>query len=798
MASDTPIQYAAHVATLAVRNGISTGDTSSRPASFKLIGITLAVTSGVFIGISFVMKKYGLLKANEKYNEIAGEGYGYLKNWWWWGGMILMILGEICNFVAYAFTDAMLVTPLGALAVVITTVLSAIFLKERLSLVGKVACFLCIVGSVVIVLNAPESSSVSNIQEMKHYVIAPGFLVYAGIVIVGSTIAAIYAGPRWGNKNMLVYISICSWVGGLSVVAIQGLGAAIVAEAQGTPQFNQWFLYVLMVFVFTTLITEIVYLNKALNIFNAALVTPTYYVYFTSTTIVSSAVLFKGMRGSTTSIITMANGFLTICAGVILLQLSKSSKDVPDTAVFNGDLDQIQTIGEQDQPETEPKADAIRGAAAIVRQISVTRQRREVEEFERLRQDMLAERLSPHNPGDPEYEWDGLRRRRTPLSRASISSRGTSIGPSAHGLALGSPISATPAGAFLTPAKPSSLHPPLGMSRMPTEVEMQEQEELDQRLATSPGIISSITGTIRSKRRMVPPTLSEVPGVVHPVPLTDIAESSTKHGDCSSQPHDFDLESQPTEYHGASAYGAGGYAEISSSPNSHSARRQFSFQNIFRKSHSHAISPPPTTEKEASTGWPSENPAKRNTNYNGRMTLGLRMLDSSEETDEERLGLVKQQTTNSSFHYGHQDDEEVYGEKDAPVIAKTSLYTREEEACSPTQSLASPSSSQGENLPPSRPRIGGPYDVERLYSSPPDEGDPPAVPKHRSQKSLGRYRRESATEPGAGSVSGLSFTPRPPTTTHQRLSMRSDSPHGNEHPRSYGYGHKRGDSSGRS
>ncbi|KAL2884576.1 putative magnesium transporter NIPA1 [Ceratocystis lukuohia] len=795
MASDIPIQYAAHVATLAVRNGISTGDTSSRPASFKVIGITLAVTSGVFIGISFVMKKYGLLKANEKYNEIAGEGYGYLKNWWWWGGMILMILGEICNFVAYAFTDAMLVTPLGALAVVITTVLSAIFLKERLSLVGKVACFLCIVGSVVIVLNAPESSSVSNIQEMRHYVIAPGFLVYAGIVLVGSTIAAIYAGPRWGNKNMLVYISICSWVGGLSVVAIQGLGAAIVAQAQGTPQFNQWFLYVLMVFVFTTLITEIVYLNKALNIFNAALVTPTYYVYFTSTTIVSSAVLFKGMRGSTTSIITMANGFLTICAGVILLQLSKSSKDVPDTAVFNGDLDQIQTIGEQDQPETEPKADAIRGAAAIVRQISVTRQRREVEEFERLRQDKLAERLSPHNPGDPEYEWDGLRRRRTPLSRASISSRGTSIGPSAHGLAPGSSISATPAGTFLTPVKPSSLHPPLGMSRMPTEVEMQEQEELDQRRATSPSILSSIAGTIRSKRRMVPPTLSEVPGVVHPVPLTDIAESSTKHGDYSSQPHNFDLESQPTEYHGASAYGAGGYAEISSSPNSHSARRQFSFQNIFRKSHSHAISPPPTTEKEASTGWPSENPAKRNTNYNGRMTLGLRMLDSSEETDEERLGLVKQPTTSSSFHYGHQDDEEIYEEKVAPVTAKTSPYTRGEEARSPTQSLASPSSSEGENSPPSRPRIGGPYDVERLYSSPPDEGAPPPVPKHKSQRSLGRYRRESATEPGAGS--GLSFTPRPPTTTHQRLSMRSDSPRGYEHPRSYGYGHKRGDSSGR-
>jgi magnesium transporter len=31
-----------------------------------------------------------------------------------------MIIGEIANFAAYAFTDAILVTPLGALTVVIT------------------------------------------------------------------------------------------------------------------------------------------------------------------------------------------------------------------------------------------------------------------------------------------------------------------------------------------------------------------------------------------------------------------------------------------------------------------------------------------------------------------------------------------------------------------------------------------------------------------------------------------------------------------------------------------------------
>jgi len=236
-------------------------NSESRPPIYKAIGISLAIASGLFIGVSFVLKKIGLLKANEKYDEAAGEGYGYLKNMLWWSGMTLMIIGEICNFVAYAFVDAILVTPLGALSVVITTILSAIFLKERLSLIGKVGCFLCIIGSVVIVMNAPAESSAATIQEMQHFVIAPGFLSYAGVIILGCTFVALWAGPRYGKKSMLVYLSICSLIGGLSVVATQGLGAAVVAQIGGTPQFNQWFLYVLLVFVLATLVTEIIYLN---------------------------------------------------------------------------------------------------------------------------------------------------------------------------------------------------------------------------------------------------------------------------------------------------------------------------------------------------------------------------------------------------------------------------------------------------------------------------------------------------------------------------------------------------------
>lgn len=104
-----------------------------------------------------------------------------------------MIVGELCNFVAYAFTQAILVTPLGALSVVIryikniqgriefsfvfiySAVLSSIFLKERLSFQGKVGCFQCIIGAVMIVLHAPEESTDdTSVEGFKHLVISVG------------------------------------------------------------------------------------------------------------------------------------------------------------------------------------------------------------------------------------------------------------------------------------------------------------------------------------------------------------------------------------------------------------------------------------------------------------------------------------------------------------------------------------------------------------------------------------------------------------------------------------------------
>ncbi|KAK3720064.1 hypothetical protein LTR37_003887 [Vermiconidia calcicola] len=575
------------------KNSTSTSDseTNKRPPIYKTIGIILAICSGLFIGISFVVKKVGLLAANAKYHEEAGEGYGYLKNAWWWTGMTLMIIGEICNFVAYSFADAILVTPLGALSVVVTTVLSAIFLKERLSFVGKVSCFICILGSIIIVLNAPEQAAVSDIQEMQAYVIAPGFLAYAGVIIVGCTCVVFFVAPKYGKKSMMVYLTICSLIGGLSVVATQGLGAAVLAAINGKDQFKQWFLYVLFAFVIGTLLTEIIYLNKALNIFNAALVTPTYYVYFTSSTIVASAVLFQGFHGTTTQIIDVIFGFLVICSGVVLLQLAKSSKDVPDAAVFKGDLDQVRTVAEQEEPESEPRADTIRGGAGIIRAMSKVRTKRQAEEVARMHEERSMEPIGE----DEAVEWDGLRRRRTTSTARSRSVK-----------------------------RGKSLHPPLGMSRFPNPDDDNVSEPDSE---VHPGFF----GRIGRKSHTTFGSLARRRDKGHsPVPLESVhGKTDLEAGGGGQERHTFGLplglqrspesiDEEDTAYKGPQPHihFAEGDRERTSShgsslappgppkPPPHAAgsgnKRQFSFQNVFHRKRSDGAERPTTSRSALS------------------------------------------------------------------------------------------------------------------------------------------------------------------------------------------------------
>ncbi|KAF1952197.1 DUF803-domain-containing protein [Byssothecium circinans] len=293
----------------------------------KYIGLLLAVTSSLAIGISFVITKKGLIASAEKHG-FDGNGYSYMQNPTWWAGMVTMVLGELFNFAAYAFAPAILVTPLGALSVLIGAVVGSHYLKEHLGTLGKIGCATCLIGSVIIVLHAPPDEEVDSVDEILNYAIQPGFLMYCVFVAVFSLVTIYKIAPKYGRKNPLIYLSVCSTTGSVSIMAIKAFGIALKMTFEGKNQFTHPSTYVFVIMIVGCILTQMNYFNKALSQFSTNIVNPLYYVTFTTCTLVASFLLFRGFNTtSAVNTISLLCGFLVIFSGVYLLNLSREDPE---------------------------------------------------------------------------------------------------------------------------------------------------------------------------------------------------------------------------------------------------------------------------------------------------------------------------------------------------------------------------------------------------------------------------------------------------------------------------------------
>ncbi|KAB2021372.1 hypothetical protein ES319_D07G134700v1 [Gossypium barbadense] len=166
-------------------------------------------------------------------------------------------------------------------------------LKEKLHQLGVLGCVMCISGSVIIVIHAPQESPITSVQEIWAMATQQAFLLYLGSVIVLVVLLILYFAPRCGHTNVLVFTGICSLMGSLSVMSVKALGTALKLTFEGKNQLVYLETWFFMFIVATCVIIQMNYLNKALDTFNTAVVSPIYYVMFTSLTIIASVIMFK-------------------------------------------------------------------------------------------------------------------------------------------------------------------------------------------------------------------------------------------------------------------------------------------------------------------------------------------------------------------------------------------------------------------------------------------------------------------------------------------------------------------------
>jgi len=300
--------------------------------SDNLIGFSLALASSIFIGSSFIIKKKGLQRAGVSGPRASSGGYGYLRQPLWWIGMITMIVGELANFIAYIYAPAVLVTPLGALSIIVSAVLAHFLLKEKLRRMGILGCVLCVVGSTVIVLHAPSEHTIDSVEEIWELAIQPAFLLYTASAVAVVLVLVLYCEPRFGQTNIMVYVGICSVIGSLTVMSIKAIGIAIKLTLEGSSQVASFQTWIFAMVAVTCIITQLNYLNKALDNFNTAVVSPIYYALFTSLTILASAIMFKDWSGqSASNIASVLCGFITVLSGTMVLHSTREPDPPPVT-----------------------------------------------------------------------------------------------------------------------------------------------------------------------------------------------------------------------------------------------------------------------------------------------------------------------------------------------------------------------------------------------------------------------------------------------------------------------------------
>lgn len=153
-------------------------------------------------------------------------------------------------------------------------------------------------------------------------------------------------GPVHGKKNPLVYISVCSTTGSISVMSIKAFGIALKLTFQGNNQFTHPSTYVFMIVSAICILTQMNYLNKALAQFPTSIVNPLYYVTFTTATLCASFILFKGFNTTdAVNTLSLLCGFLVIFSGVYLLNLSRADPNGQRLIAGKVDADGIPTDG---------------------------------------------------------------------------------------------------------------------------------------------------------------------------------------------------------------------------------------------------------------------------------------------------------------------------------------------------------------------------------------------------------------------------------------------------------------------
>uniref|UniRef100_H2YXM0 NIPA-like protein 2 n=1 Tax=Ciona savignyi TaxID=51511 RepID=H2YXM0_CIOSA len=264
---------------------------SSKGLAHHVIGMTLAISGNLLISISLSVQK----KAHNRLGHLSEAKY--CKDKWWWLGMMLMVLGELGNFMAYGFAPASLVAPLGSVAVVANAVIAVVFLREPLTTSSMMGVTLVLMGSLTLISFSAKSRPVLTSNQIIEYLKAWTFILYIGIETVILVILLFFKYVR-KNEHMIILLLLVGIIASVTVISAKAISTMISESIfQHKLQILNPVFWVCLVILPITTATQIRLLNRAMQLYDVSDVVPVNFMFFTVSAVLAGAIFYKEFHG---------------------------------------------------------------------------------------------------------------------------------------------------------------------------------------------------------------------------------------------------------------------------------------------------------------------------------------------------------------------------------------------------------------------------------------------------------------------------------------------------------------------
>lgn len=324
---------------------------TSPPYSTRaVIGISIAIAGNILINVALNIqrlahKRLSRLRRSDsnEYQELIptvsrassvkhSSDVSYLNDSLWWLGIALMTTGEVGNFMAYGLAPASVVSPLGVFALLSNCIVAPIFFHEKLHMRTLYGVFLAVVGILFIILSAQtggqSAEPVDPVQFIFEVLAQTSFRIYITVSLLLIVLLFFYilrtTHVRPDQSYLFSNILLVALFGGYTALSTKFLSGLITAGVWRA--VKQPISYILGIVLALTAALQVVYLNKALRHFDASVVIPVHFVFFTISVVIGSAITFKDFEQKTFwEIVAFFIGCLLTFAGVWIIGGPNSS-----------------------------------------------------------------------------------------------------------------------------------------------------------------------------------------------------------------------------------------------------------------------------------------------------------------------------------------------------------------------------------------------------------------------------------------------------------------------------------------